>query len=59
MVLASRMNGFRIDHAFGNRPFIERFGPIRCHYDHSPRAMKITDHSALLVELPGRTWHSL
>ncbi len=46
----SRVNGFRIDHAFGNKPLVGRFGPIHSHYDHSPREMKITDHSALFVE---------
>jgi exodeoxyribonuclease III len=46
----SRVNGFRIDHAFGNKVLVERFGPIHSHYDHSPREMKITDHSALFVE---------
>jgi len=49
----SRLNGFRIDHAFGNRPLVERFGPIRCDYDHAPRETRITDHSALFVELLG------
>jgi exonuclease III len=46
----SRVNGFRIDHAFANKPFIDQFGPIRCYYDHAPRESKITDHSALFVE---------
>jgi len=49
----SRTNGFRIDHAFGNEPLVERFGPVRCHYDHAPRETRLTDHSALLVELSG------
>jgi len=49
----SKANGFRIDHAFGNKSLVERFGPIRCYYDHAPREMSITDHSALFVELSG------
>ncbi len=47
----SMASGFRIDHAFGNKPLLERFGPIVCRYDHAPRETKITDHSALFVEL--------
>lgn len=47
----SSANGFRIDHAFGNKPLVERFEQIRCHYDHAPRQMKKSDHSALFVEL--------
>jgi hypothetical protein len=48
----SMTSGFRIDHAFGNKPLLERFRPIFCRYDHAPRETKITDHSALLVEFP-------
>jgi exonuclease III len=40
-------SGFRIDHAFGNKPLLERFGPIFCRYDHAPRETKITDHRRL------------
>jgi exonuclease III len=42
-------NGFRIDHAFANAAFRERFPVIRCAYDHAPRDMKLTDHSALVL----------
>jgi len=45
----SRVNGFRIDHAFANTAFIERFPSIRCSYDHEPRKIGLTDHSALFV----------
>jgi exonuclease III len=48
----SPKNGFRIDHAFGNAAFRERFQGIRCRYDHEPREMKITDHSALVLSEP-------
>ncbi|TSA35538.1 MAG: hypothetical protein D4R65_04325 [Verrucomicrobiaceae bacterium] len=42
-------NGFRIDHAFASLeadPLIQRV-----YYDHKPREAKITDHSALAVEI--------
>jgi exodeoxyribonuclease III len=42
-------NDFRIDHAFGNRAFLDRFGPLDCQYDHQTRGARLTDHSALLV----------
>jgi exonuclease III len=45
----SQKNGFRIDHAFANAAFRERFPGIRCRYDHEPREMKISDHSALVI----------
>src|SRR5574337_1315927 len=45
-----RQNPFRLDHAFGNAPFIERFAPT-CWYDHGPREAKFTDHSAVMVSL--------
>jgi exonuclease III len=41
-----KRNEFRVDHAFGNKPFLERYPRINCVYDHSPRIIKITDHSA-------------
>ncbi len=41
-------NGFRIDHAFGNPKFVERFRPF-CRYDHQPRNDGFSDHSALLI----------
>ena len=44
-----RSNGFRIDHAFANAAFRERFPNVRCSYDHSPRGMELTDHSALIL----------
>jgi exonuclease III len=44
-----KCNGFRVDHAFANKPFMDRFGPIECYYDHEPRKSKITDHSALIL----------
>ena len=45
----SRINGFRIDHAFANAAFVEYFPSIQCFYDHHPRETGLTDHSALLV----------
>jgi len=47
----SAKNGFRIDHAFGNQAFIDRFPNYRCEIDHEPRLMGLTDHSALIVDL--------
>jgi exodeoxyribonuclease III len=44
----SNQNGFRIDHAFGNQPFVHLVQPS-CIYDHRPREENITDHSALLI----------
>jgi exodeoxyribonuclease III len=46
-----RSNGFRIDHAFANAAFRERFPSIRCVYDHEPRKMKLSDHSALVLSV--------
>lgn len=46
--LSHRGNGFRLDHAFGNRKFIEQCKPT-CLYDHTPRQGKITDHSAIII----------
>jgi exonuclease III len=45
----SRRNGFRIDHAFGNKRFLDRYPSIACSYDHRPREIGITDHSARLL----------
>jgi exonuclease III len=42
-------HGFRIDHAFGNERFLDRYPSINCFYDHRPREIGITDHSALLL----------
>jgi exodeoxyribonuclease III len=47
----SSMNGFRIDHAFGNQALIRAFPNFRCEIDHSPRERGISDHSALIVDL--------
>lgn len=47
----SSKNGFRIDHAFGNRAFLQAFPDFRCEIDHSPRESGISDHSALIVDL--------
>jgi exodeoxyribonuclease III len=46
--LSRTKNGFRIDHAFGNRSFVELAGP-ECRYDHAPRLNGLSDHSALFV----------
>ena len=46
----SRVNGFRVDHAFGNEAFIKRFPTFRCEIDHSPRLDGLTDHSAVVLE---------
>ena len=47
----SRKFGFRLDHAFANAAFKDRFKSIKCYYDHEPRETGITDHSALFVDL--------
>jgi exodeoxyribonuclease-3 len=44
----SKKNGFRIDHAFANEPFITAAQPV-CVYDHVPRESRATDHSAIVV----------
>jgi len=46
----SPVNGFRIDHAFGNETFINRFPAFKCEIDHEPRLSGLTDHSAVVVE---------
>ena len=46
----STVNGFRIDHVFGNRAFIGRFPAFRCVIDHAPRLSGLTDHSAIVLE---------
>lgn len=50
--LSNSGNGFRIDHAFANREFINSFEHIRCWYDHTTRQApaQLTDHSAMIVE---------
>ncbi len=47
----SARNGFRIDHAFGNRALLASFPTLHCRYDHTPRELGWTDHSGLLVDL--------
>jgi hypothetical protein len=37
----SAKNGFRIDHAFGNRAFAERFPNFKCEINHEPRLAKL------------------
>jgi len=53
----SPKNGFRIDHAFANRTFLTCFPDVRCCYEHSPRTDDLTDHSALIVEIQGKSAH--
>ncbi len=47
----SSKNGFRIDHAFANRAFLDAYPKATCRLDHSPRETRISDHSALVVDL--------
>jgi exonuclease III len=47
----SSKNGFRIDHAFGNKALISSAAAINCSYDPSTRLNGITDHSGLIVEV--------
>src|SRR5205807_1724782 len=47
----SRVNGFRIDHVFANKTFVDHFPAFLCEIDHSPRILGITDHSALIVDI--------
>ena len=46
----SSVNGFCIDHAFGNKAFVSRFPAFRCFIDHAPRLSGLTDHSAVVLE---------
>lgn len=46
---SSQGNGFRIDHAFCSAELDPRVSKVE--YMHSPRELKITDHSALIVEI--------
>jgi exonuclease III len=46
--LSHRGNGFRIDDALANAPYVRTFAP-NCRYDHSARTTGLTDHSAVLV----------
>jgi len=50
----SSKNGFRIDHALGNRSLVRSFGEIKCRYDHSTRDNVLTDHSGLILEIGNR-----
>jgi exodeoxyribonuclease-3 len=36
----SAKNGFRIDHAFGNKAFVSRFPNYRCEINHEPRPVR-------------------
>ncbi len=47
----SSKNGFRIDHALGNAIFLTAYPEFRCWYDHSTRLDRISDHSALLLQI--------
>ncbi|MGI4802815.1 MAG: endonuclease/exonuclease/phosphatase family protein [Janthinobacterium lividum] len=42
-------NGFRLDHAFGSEKLHRRV--TTCRYDHAPRLMRRSDHSALVMEV--------
>lgn len=48
---STRGNGFRIDHAFLSPGLAARAGPVR--YSHEERLGGLSDHSPLIVELPG------
>ena len=47
--LSHRRNGFRIDHAFANNTYLKRTRAV-CRYDHAPRELGMTDHSAVIVD---------
>jgi exodeoxyribonuclease-3 len=44
-------NGFRLDHAFGSSRLSASL--TNCYYDHEPRLIGLSDHSAMVVELDG------
>jgi exonuclease III len=44
-----RGNGFRLDHAFASPLLLPRVS--RCYYSHSEREARISDHSALILEV--------
>ena len=46
----SAKNGFRIDHAFGNQEFLNRYPNFQCEIDHEPRLARLTDHSAIILD---------
>ena len=50
----SPKNGFRLDHAFGNRALISSYSSLRCRYDHSTRESGLTDHSAIVLDFDAR-----
>lgn len=47
----SSKSGFRIDHAFVNEQFLKKFPQTKCAYDHTPREIGLSDHSALILEM--------
>lgn len=47
-----RGNGFRIDHAFLSPTLAKRAGTVR--YSHDERLAGLSDHSPLILDLPGR-----
>jgi exonuclease III len=47
----SSKSGFRIDHAFVNEQFLDKFPQTKCTYDHTPREIGLSDHSALILEM--------
>ena len=42
-------NGFRLDQSLGTRRFADRVRDA--HYDHTPRETRLTDHSAMVIDL--------
>jgi len=42
-------NGFRLDQSLGTEGFAERVNAAR--YDHTPRETRLTDHSAMVIDL--------
>jgi exodeoxyribonuclease-3 len=46
----STKNGFRIDHAFGNQAFLNRYPNFHCEIDQEPRLARLTDHSAIILD---------
>jgi len=47
----SSKNGFRIDHAFGNKALLASASAIKCSYDPSTRDGGLTDHSGVIVDI--------
>lgn len=50
----SRLNGFRLDHAFANPAFLEQYPKLHCKYDHETRDQRISDHSAIVLDVMPR-----